>query len=137
MFQRYRVWIFLVGLAVLVASVLVPAPEGLGPQGLRCLGVFTTCVLFWVTSVLPLAVTSLAVLALLPLLGVLGPDESFALFGNRAVFFILGALVLVDGAGYDIPGCQFSQLMEFIHEAGAVGQLQVRAFAAECFSNQE
>ena len=94
MFQRHRTALFLLGVAMLLASVAIPAPEGLGTEGFRCLGVFATCVLFWVTNVMPLAVTSLAVLALLPLLGVLSPDESFALFGNRAVFFILGALVL-------------------------------------------
>jgi sodium-dependent dicarboxylate transporter 2/3/5 len=93
-FLKYRSHIFAIGLTILLVGLLLPAPEGLGPEGLRCLAIFMTCCLFWVTGVLPLAVTSLAVLALLPLLGVLGPDEAFALFGNRAVFFILGALVL-------------------------------------------
>lgn len=94
MFQRYRRQIFVLGVLILTASMLAPAPAALGAPGLRCIGVFVTCTLFWLTSVLPLAVTSLLVLALLPLMGILGPDESFALFGNRAVFFILGALVL-------------------------------------------
>jgi solute carrier family 13 (sodium-dependent dicarboxylate transporter), member 2/3/5 len=94
MFERHRRLIFLLGVLVLAVSVVVPPPHGLSPGGLRCLGLFCVCGLFWVTSVLPLAVTSLSVMALLPLLGILGPDESFALFGNRAVFFILGALVL-------------------------------------------
>ena len=94
MFEAYRSHIFLAGLVLLAASVVLPAPEELGTPGLRCLGIFATSGLFWVTGVLPLAVTSLAVLALLPLLGVLETDESFALFGNHSVFFILGALVL-------------------------------------------
>lgn len=94
MFGRWRRQIFALGALILVLTVVLPAPDGLGTAGLRCLGIFATSCLLWVTGVLPLAVTSLGVLALLPLLGVLGPDESFALFGNRAVFFILGALVL-------------------------------------------
>lgn len=94
MFERYRVAIFVVGLAFLLLPLVLPAPDGLGEQGLRCVGIFAASCLFWVTGVLPLAVTSLSVLALLPLLGVLTTDEAFALFGNRAVFFILGALVL-------------------------------------------
>jgi sodium-dependent dicarboxylate transporter 2/3/5 len=93
-FLPYRVPIFLLGLILLVASMVLPAPSDLGPAGLRCIGIFAASCLFWVTSVIPLAVTSLSVLALLPLLGVLSPDEAFALFGNRAVFFILGALIL-------------------------------------------
>ena len=82
MFQRYRTSIFLIGLFFLLVSLVLPPPEGLGPEGLRCIGIFATSCLFWVTGVLPLAVTSLSVLALLPLLGVLTPDQSFALFGK-------------------------------------------------------
>ena len=94
MFRRLRRQILVLGALLLVLSAVLPVPEGLEEQGLRCLGIFVTCSLFWVTGVLPLAVTSLLVLALLPLMGVLPPDDAFALFGNRAVFFILGALVL-------------------------------------------
>ncbi|HMB68006.1 MAG TPA: DASS family sodium-coupled anion symporter [bacterium] len=94
MFERYRIAIFILGLVFLLVPLVAPAPEGLGESGLRCVGIFAASCLFWVTGVLPLAVTSLSVLALLPLLGVLSADEAFALFGNRAVFFILGALVL-------------------------------------------
>jgi sodium-dependent dicarboxylate transporter 2/3/5 len=94
MFLRFRTHIFALGLTLLLVGMVLRPPTGLEPAGLRCLAIFATSCLFWVTGVLPLAVTSLSVLALLPLLGVLGPDEAFALFGNRAVFFILGALVL-------------------------------------------
>lgn len=94
MFGRWRKQILSLATVLLFLPMLLPAPEGLGVPAFRCLGVFVASVLLWVTGVLPLAVTSLSVLALLPLLGVLGPDEAFALFGNRAVFFILGALVL-------------------------------------------
>jgi sodium-dependent dicarboxylate transporter 2/3/5 len=94
LFFRFRRQIFALVALILAVSILLPAPAELGTAGLRCLGVFAACTLLWLTGILPLAVTSLAVLALLPLLGVLPPDRSFALFGNRAVFFILGALVL-------------------------------------------
>jgi sodium-dependent dicarboxylate transporter 2/3/5 len=94
MFAPYRRQIFAIGVLLLLVPILIPTPSGLEQGGFRCLGVFAASVLFWVTGVLPLAVTSLAVLALLPLLGVMSADASFALFGNRAVFFILGALVL-------------------------------------------
>jgi len=94
MFLKHRPLIFALGLLVLAAGLLLPAPEGLRQEGMRCLAIFTACSLFWVTGVLPLAVTGLAVLALLPLLGVMSTDSAYALFGNRAVFFILGALVL-------------------------------------------
>jgi len=72
-------------------------PEGISETGWRALIVFVLCLLLWVTQLLPLAVTSLLGLALLPLLDVLPASEAYSLFGNPAVFFILGAFILAAG----------------------------------------
>jgi solute carrier family 13 (sodium-dependent dicarboxylate transporter), member 2/3/5 len=73
---------------------VLPVAEGLTRPGQVALGVFVMAVALWVSGALPLAVTGLLVLASLPLFGAMSPDEAFPLFGNPAVFFILGALVL-------------------------------------------
>ena len=72
-------------------------PAGLSEPGWRAIVVFTLCLVLWVSQLLPLAVTAILGLALLPLLGVLPATETFALFGNPAVFFILGAFMLAAG----------------------------------------
>jgi sodium-dependent dicarboxylate transporter 2/3/5 len=69
-------------------------PEGLSPEGQKALAIFLLCLILWVTNVIPLAVTSLMAIVLLPLLGVLDAKTAFSLFGNPAVFFILGAFIL-------------------------------------------
>src|SRR6185436_3671431 len=69
-------------------------PEGLSPEGLKAIGAFVVCLVLWVTSVLPLMVTSLLALVLLPTSGVLPANKVYALFGNEAVFFILGVFIL-------------------------------------------
>ena len=69
-------------------------PAGLDVAGLRALGVFGLCLVLWVSGLLPLAVTSLLAIALVPLAGVLGPADAYSLFGNQAIFFILGAFIL-------------------------------------------
>jgi len=79
-------------------AVLQQPPEGLSTAGWHALVVFGICLLLWLTQLLPLAVTALLGLALLPLLDVLPPVETYALFGNPAVFFILGAFMLAAGA---------------------------------------
>ena len=76
------------------AAFFLPLPEGLTAEGARVLAVFAVAALLWVTSALPLVVTSLLVLVLLPLTGSLTPAATYALFGNEAVFFILGAFIL-------------------------------------------
>jgi len=72
-------------------------PDGLSPEGWHALLVFLLCLVLWVTQLLPLAVTSLLGMALLPMMGVMPASSVFALFGNPAVFFILGAFMLAAG----------------------------------------
>ncbi|MBK8229812.1 MAG: DASS family sodium-coupled anion symporter [Candidatus Eisenbacteria bacterium] len=80
-------------LTLLIVAVL-PAPAGLSTAGLRALGIFVVSIALWITQALPPAITGLLALALLPLFGVLPSADSFALFGNSSVFFILGVFIL-------------------------------------------
>ncbi len=73
------------------------APADLSEPGWHALIVFMLCLVLWVSQLLPLAVTAILGLALLPLLDVLPAAQTFALFGNPAVFFILGAFMLAAG----------------------------------------
>jgi len=72
----------------------LPPPEGLSPEGMKALAVFSLCIIYWIFGVLPLMITSLLAIILIPLSGVMGASEAYALFGNEAVFFILGAFIL-------------------------------------------
>lgn len=88
----------LAGIALLAYLALNQTPpEGLTENGWRSIIVFCLCLILWVTQLLPLSVTSLMGLALLPLLGVLPADDAYGMFGNSAVFFILGAFMLAAG----------------------------------------
>ncbi|MFQ5585415.1 MAG: SLC13 family permease [Thermodesulfobacteriota bacterium] len=83
------------GIAVVCGYLLsVPPPEGLTPAGRNAIAIFIVCLFLWITNLLPLAVTSIFAIIMVPFLGVLTERETFALFGNEAVFFILGAFML-------------------------------------------
>lgn len=86
-------------LAVVVVLLILfsPTPDGLTREGQSALAILAMCFILWTSAAIPLSVTSLVAIALLPLLGVMGEGEAFALFGNRAVFFILGAFILAGG----------------------------------------
>ena len=85
----------LVGTALLYWFIVTrEPPAGLTEAGLKTLGIFVVCLVFWVTSVLPLMVTSLLAIIMLPLAGIMPSSKAFALFGNEAVFFILGVFIL-------------------------------------------
>ncbi len=74
--------------------ITMEPPHGLSAEGLKAIAVFAVCLVLWITNALPLAITSILAMVLVPLFGILPGKETYALFGNEAVFFILGAFIL-------------------------------------------
>ena len=68
-----------------------------------------------------------------------GLDEGFGLVADVQVHAVDTQALhfVVDGAGDDIAWCQFGAWVEALHEAFAIGQLQMCAFAAQGFGDQE
>ena len=69
-------------------------PEGLSLEGYRALMVFLTCLVLWVTRLLPLPVTGLFAIVAPPLMGVIKAKDAFGFFGSEPVFFIMGVFIL-------------------------------------------
>lgn len=89
---RYQALAALV-LVLFILSRLAP-PAGLTPAGYHALILFGATIFLWVSGFLPIAVTALLAMVMLPLTGIMGAKQTYALFGNEAVFFILGAFIL-------------------------------------------
>jgi solute carrier family 13 (sodium-dependent dicarboxylate transporter), member 2/3/5 len=81
---------------ILVMAVLLQfsPPQGLSVPGYRSLVLFGVTVFFWISGQLPIAVTALLSMVMLPLLGIMDTKKTYSMFGNEAVFFILGAFIL-------------------------------------------
>lgn len=93
--EEYNRYIIMAAVLFVFCWIIsLPAPEGLTPEGLKAIAIFVLCLVLWVTSVIPLMITSLLAIILFPLMGVLDAKETYSLFGNKAVFFILGAFIL-------------------------------------------
>ena len=104
-FDRRPLWIVILdrmrrGIVMAVLLILFfvllgqDAPEGLSAEGYKVLCLFLLCVCLWSSNVIPLSATSLLVIAAVPLLGIMDASQVYSFFGNKAVFFILGAFVL-------------------------------------------
>ncbi|HMP74574.1 MAG TPA: DASS family sodium-coupled anion symporter [Kiritimatiellia bacterium] len=91
---RHHYTVLLLAVVLAVFTGFGPRPEGLSVEGQRVMGVFVLCAILWVTGVIPLQITSILAIVLLPALNIMSRPEAFALFGNSAVFFILGAFIL-------------------------------------------
>ncbi|MBM76705.1 MAG: hypothetical protein CMK59_14960 [Proteobacteria bacterium] len=72
----------------------IPTPDGLTVQGQAALATLFFCMVWWLFTPVALPVTSLVGLALLPTLGALPTDVAFSLFGNQAVFFVIGVFLI-------------------------------------------
>lgn len=102
--QQTTIKFAIVGLAVVMAAWLVTSEPFILPANLpadmdtaapqRCVGIFLVCMALWFTNLIPLAATGLLAIALLPVLNVLPQDQALSLFGNSAVFFMLGVFLL-------------------------------------------
>jgi len=84
----------LFALFVLLMFLVLPSPANLSTSGWRSLGIFALALILWVTNALPLSVTGVLVIALIPLLRVMKADQAYSFFGSSAVFFILGAFIM-------------------------------------------
>ncbi len=82
------------GLAVFGLLLALPLPGDPPVAAQRCVAVLGLCVVWWFTGPVPLPVTSMVGMALVAVLGVLSPGETLALFGNQAVFFIVGVFIM-------------------------------------------
>jgi sodium-dependent dicarboxylate transporter 2/3/5 len=92
--RRPRALGITLALILCAGIVLAPTPDGLTREGQNAIAIFALCFVLWVTGALPLAVTGLFAIVLLPSLRVIPADRSFSLFGSPVVFFILGAFML-------------------------------------------
>ncbi len=89
---RYQLLAGLLLLTVIAYNLTPPA--GLSAAGYHSLVLFAVTIVLWVSGLLPIAVTALLSMVMLPLAGILPAKQTYALFGNEAVFFILGAFIL-------------------------------------------
>lgn len=79
-------------LAILIA--LLPAPEGMERGGMFVAAVLALMAIWWATEALPIAVTSLLPLGLLPLTGVAGLREIAAPYADPVVLLLLGGFIM-------------------------------------------
>ena len=89
---RYQV---MAAVAVVMTMLIrLSPPDGLSVEGYRSLVLFGATIFFWISGMLPIAVTALLSMVMLPLLGIMDAKKTYSMFGNESVFFILGAFIL-------------------------------------------
>ncbi|MFE6307609.1 SLC13 family permease [Nocardiopsis sp. NPDC057823] len=89
-----RVTGLVLGPLLFVVTLLFFEPEGLSPAGLAVLATTLWVATWWITEAIPIPVTSLLPVVLLPLTGALDGDTVVAAYGNDIIFLFLGGFSL-------------------------------------------
>ena len=85
---------YIVGALIFCALFFSPMQGIFSDAAQRTVAVFGVAAFFWISGALPMAVTGLLVLLLLPMTGAISVSQTYSSFGNSAVFFVLGAFIL-------------------------------------------
>lgn len=85
------------GIAIFAATLLLPPPAGLPITGWYTLGLALLMAVWWSTEPLPIGVTALLPLIVLPLLDVADIAAAAAPYANPLVFLFLGGFLLAAG----------------------------------------
>ncbi len=82
------------GAALFVLVAVAPAPAGMGHAAQLTLAVALLMALWWLTEAVPVAVTALVPLVLLPLTGVMSAADISAPYASKTNFLFLGGLII-------------------------------------------
>ncbi|MBB4005254.1 MAG: DASS family sodium-coupled anion symporter [Aurantimonas endophytica] len=84
----------LVGIAVFVLLLLLPAPDGLSPEAWAVVAVAALMIVWWITEAVPVPVTALLPLALFPFLGARSMGEAASPYADPVIFLFMGGFIL-------------------------------------------
>ena len=78
----------------LIFSFYLPVPSLMGEKGWAALGLLLFAIVLWATQVIPAPITSLVVVVLTPLMGLLTFEEATGQLGNEIIWLIIAMLIM-------------------------------------------
>ncbi|MFY0990267.1 SLC13 family permease [Halomonas sp. C05BenzN] len=88
---RIGLWL---GPSWILLTLLLPAPAGMGDPAWACVGLALMMATWWSTEAVPIPVTSLLPLVLVPALGIGGMGETASSYANPIIYLFLGGFLL-------------------------------------------
>ncbi|WP_439239682.1 SLC13 family permease [Lonepinella sp. BR2919] len=82
-------------IVIFCALMFMPTPDGLTLEGKKALAIFCAALMLWVSGALPIYLTSMLIIILLPLSGTVAKEkEVFATLGFDVIWLMVSAFVL-------------------------------------------
>ena len=89
---RNDINLIIVAAALIIATCIMPLPEGLSRAGLQSFGVILAALVLWIGEAMNMAVVGIFMASLLVFLGVMSPADMFKGFGGSVFFFMVGTM---------------------------------------------
>ena len=86
----------LLGPLLFFIILILDAPNGMSNEGFRLLGIIIWMAVWWISEVVPIAVTSLLPIILFPSLNILNIQETGANYGHKYIFLFIGGFILAN-----------------------------------------
>ena len=84
-----------IAVVILIGTLIIPAPEGLNVAGKNALGLLLAGIVLWITEAVPLGISAMLLMILLPLYGV---TEKLAIvfkdFMSPVIFFVIATFAI-------------------------------------------
>lgn len=82
------------GVLIFLMMLFMPVPDGLSPEGWYTAAVASLMAIWWITEALPIAVTALLPIVLIPLLDIATIGEATAPYANPLIFLFMGGFII-------------------------------------------
>ena len=86
----------LLGPLLFFIILILDAPNGMSNEGFRLFGIIIWMAVWWISEVVPIAVTSLLPIILFPSLNILNIQETGANYGHKYIFLFIGGFILAN-----------------------------------------
>ncbi|MDR2884699.1 MAG: DASS family sodium-coupled anion symporter [Deferribacteraceae bacterium] len=84
----------LLGPAIFILMLVLPAPEGLTPAAWKVAAMTVLMAIWWITEALPLAATALIPMVLYPVFGIMSSGATTASYGDQVIYLFMGGFFL-------------------------------------------
>ena len=86
----------LLGPLLFISTLFLNHPDGMTESGFRLLGIILWMAVWWISEVVPIAVTALLPIILFPSTNVLNIQETGANYGHKYIFLFIGGFILAN-----------------------------------------
>ena len=88
-FNKKGVFGLILSAVIILTFSLLKAPDGMSPEGMKAIGLFLGALVLWVLEVMPMTISTMVLICLMPLLGVMTFNQAIGNFGIGTALFIM------------------------------------------------